>query len=1526
MHKKSLVAVFVLGLLLTTSAFGWAAPVPPEDGVFLRERAPDKAAPQQRVAETAPAIHTQAGTPLAVQGTFCTGLWQGPQTYRIPGWMTGGESYAVFQDPTSGWPYSFGAGCTPPQITFNVTAAVWRWTKRATGDGFINPYTYDVQPVVFDVDLTNPACPVPGGVKCAGPVYLLTLNNPNATGGVTYELNLPFTVECCVTGPYFIGAYLPTVWAPTNGAQILLDDGGFYWPGPVPGQLCRTYNDYGAGWVDLNSCATGDPCFEINLLLWSEGYTPADPATQCTPGACDWKWWYDGARQNDFWYTAYGLPGGGPRDRLGVRWDSDGLDTLKSVSFLLYGGFTSGTPDITVEVWDGDGPASSCSGIPLPGTLRYSVTVPFASLNFYPMTTDVTLPDITWGILNGGPTKYIYVTISEASGGVNGATALAAGDPTSAGCPIDPHSVAHYAGGANLGWKYLGEAAPAFTQREFWMDAFICKEVVPIVEANCAAAGPDDWNTYAHDYQRTSLSTINLGDPCKVRAQWSTHFPHNASFNNPVVAGGKVYASSDNEVNVYDLASGVHLAQVGSFPYTGGQVRSNVSVEGNRVFLTGGTANSVSCWDTSLTTAFWSNDLMGPGLSTTAHGSLLTRNRFGAATVYAVGADSIVVIGTEMTTSSNHGWLYAFDVATGYLYSGWGTNPVPLDKGAWYTPSFDGTNLYVGTATFPSLGDGSLYSVNAATGLVNWNYKDASNPLEGWPSGVSVEGNTLYGATYYNDAVAGLSSGHRYSIDKAGLGPVVNWKGANGPTLYGTPTVGRNFVYISQDDPSAGVLMVDKAIGKVVYNWSANGVTSVPMNVAMTCDKYLFAGTRDGYWYLLNATDQSMEWRREFPLSIVNGTALSHHPVTGDDYALVSVRSSVSDPSGFGEIVAWRLNQAPRPFARQNVYETPLILVPLNSGDGLAASQAGVYSNDGCLGLNITLTNIIDVAPAAQTFNKLQKQYAAAYADRKTGADYLTYFEGGQPSKQARLAGAGLRADDGELTVLDKMADDSRATVTKRSTAVKAASANDVVRTHVASVTYSANPIPVGGTTNMSWLFDGTLLGRGLDDEYIESVMDDPDFYSEDLGYALLGYPALLVHYVGGCPEDNVALTWNTLGAPNVEKVWNHGAMGDSKSGALTWGADANWGTSIFDGTYMLIGDSSAAVGGSQMFLDYYNFKGLFVPNPRLSDAVCGFDQASDVLMGYRREGGCPGQEVPIYGSWVQSNYADTNQSYATTDPKATLGTNTIQTEIGANDPIYGDFKLIEWKVSNRDAVDKPGLRVGTYFDWDVSVNGAADIALISDNFNGYSIYSNNGTPGYAYGMLDPNQPTSYCGVNPAAFSPHKIYSSASTIVYNHAPGRWVGDSHPSDEDYGWFLSTRPPLRFYEFTVPSGQDRGGWLIGDTFALPASGSHSAVQALYAVPAAGGDPAIDAAATALAKRAARWGGFARGDVNDDGCVNLADACWVLSTNRIYPDTYCGDVNLDGLVNGADQTYLLNYVSGVGPAPQGKFRFSY
>jgi hypothetical protein len=444
--------------------------------------------------------------------------------------------------------------------------------------------------------------------------------------------------------------------------------------------------------------------------------------------------------------------------------------------------------------------------------------------------------------------------------------------------------------------------------------------------------------------------------------------------------------------------------------------------------------------------------------------------------------------------------------------------------------------------------------------------------------------------------------------------------------------------------------------------------------------------------------------------------------------------------------------------------------------------------------------------------------------------------------------------------------------------------------------------------------------------------------------YLNIGYPYLTVHYVGGCPPASTPLYWNTLGAMNTETVFNAGALGNAAAGALIWGADGFADFNNFDGGFMLMGDSSTALGGAMVRIDFYGFTRLYVPDPRLSDATCGFDAGTDVPMGYRRDLStpCPWEKVEILGSWVKAVYSDTDFFYAPTSPLATMGLSVIQTEIGANDPLYGDFKLLWWHITNRDATTKTGMKAATYFDWDIDNDAQQNVGLMSDNFNGYAIWDA-ATPHYAYGMFNPNLKSAYCGVDPLPGNVFKILVNLNDTTYGHSPGVWgsgTASTHAADLAYGWALCSKPPLRQYMGKSLAGEegppsirdDRGAFLVNQPFDLGPNAETDQFQALYAVPAASNTVAgIEALAVEVAKKAARWSGFARGDVNDDGCVNLLDVCIVCHhvadpLVQLYPDTYCGDVNIDGVVNAADKDSLLNYVSGLGPGPLGAWRFAF
>jgi len=221
----------------TATSIPPAAPIEKKDALFIQGA--------KGIATYAP-VGPVTGEILSGFGgkDFCD-LYGSP-AFAIEDWFFGDEWYANYQDPeefdcVAVWPFEV------VDVGFNIQIQ--------------QAFSFDVQPYVLDADLTDPDCPVPGGVLCEGPIY--TVDLPSAGHWV---IGLPIGDECCVYGPYFAAVYIVTDIAAELADGIAEDD---------PTDVCRSYNDWGSGWVDM-VVALGWPG---EMLLWSDGYT--SPQNDC---------------------------------------------------------------------------------------------------------------------------------------------------------------------------------------------------------------------------------------------------------------------------------------------------------------------------------------------------------------------------------------------------------------------------------------------------------------------------------------------------------------------------------------------------------------------------------------------------------------------------------------------------------------------------------------------------------------------------------------------------------------------------------------------------------------------------------------------------------------------------------------------------------------------------------------------------------------------------------------------------------------------------------------------------------------------------------------------------------------------------------------------------------------------------------------------------------------------------------------------------------------------------------------------
>lgn len=1207
---------------------------------------------------------------------------------------------------------------------------------------------------------------------------------------------------------------------------------------------------------------------------------------------CEWI-----VQHGDFAY--YWLDGVGENhtDRF-MRFEPAVICTLKSARVMVYGLGCVGTPTLRVRIYGPWQVHSStdpqgrlipdCDSCPPESGTNFltSIDVPWDDLETTGNWTEVDLTNQP-----GWPNDYIFGPLSGpffVTASLSPATPAPATDKLALVID-DGYGDGH--SGAFLDGQYRYYDVTYGRDYGSLIEAYVCYEETP--PPPCDA--DDDWNTWAHDYQRTGRSHIAIGDPCEVTAVWTANLPDFISFCEPTIAGDWVYVASEFRQFAFDLTTGTQgPGTIAGIPYVFDQDRGNATIEGGYVYVTGGSGQAISQWNPDLTSAYWVNGI--------GAGHLLGATcRFAVTAVYDIGVTEVVTVGTE------GGHLWCFETATGNSYPGWPTNPVILDEGIYHSPAYDGDDLYIGTSD-DNYEEGAIYRIDAATGAIVWR-ATSSYPHEGYPGGVSLDEAYVYAASS-ND----IQGGHRVKFDKDGN---LEWEFPEARCLYGAPAFGRYFLFIPQDVDGGGVLVVDPFTGYAHYNYAVDGVGRVTQGVTTTCDGYALAGERYGRWWLLSEDDFTAEWKLQFD-GIVNGTALATDS-NGDNYAVVSVRSgNPIDSKGY--VVAAKLNAGARPRVRQNVFTTD-ILVPFNAGTADPYTEPNVLENIGCANLTIT-HSVSDPAPdpVVQAYTTARSQYAASLADVIVGDDFTAYFA---DTKQARLRSGPRQLIDQELTRGDRqLQETARQLATSRRANRRLAASAATLRT--SSVTYTHLLYP-GQSTDVSWIYDGTGLGRETDVEQIEFVTNDPD-------YLVVGHtPTLQINYSGGCPTETTELYFNSLATESSERISNMGNLGSYYSDdELVWQGFAG---SIFDGSFVLCGDS---IGGTLQddalfFGAFYeetylhHWHGTFMPNPIPSSAACGLESGADVRLGYRHTGGCPGTPVAIYGDWVRAFYADTNRALPPDHHNASVDVNITQTEVGAYDPLYGDFKVIRWELQNRDGVNKD-LYGGTWMDWDIGPDAYDNTGLYSDLFNGYVIW-NATVPELGFGMLDPRLPTDYSTVDATAYPVRTIFVE-DLRTYDGGPFEPYYD--PYSAGGLWHRCVNPsPLRqvMTPYYGGSTADYAGILTNQMVSLPGNGTAAVHQVLFGVDASSGNQAtIEANALSLAERAARWAGFARGDVNEDGKVDVQDVCWLLSGYQIYPDAYNGDVDLSGTVDTADQVYLLDYVTGIGAAPLGAWRFTF
>lgn len=171
-------------------------------------------------------------------------------TWLLGGWFVGQESYAYIFNPSQ-------------QMTCDAGFMVTQVHMYMDFEPTDVPVTFDVYADLGSAVMDPAAgCYVPGPEECTGALYTVTIDVAG-----TYDLAIPLECECAylydVTGApyiYYLSMHFPTAFT----ARVVTDG--------VQG-ACTSFNDYGAGWEDL------DPYFTTygSISMYADAICCTDP-------------------------------------------------------------------------------------------------------------------------------------------------------------------------------------------------------------------------------------------------------------------------------------------------------------------------------------------------------------------------------------------------------------------------------------------------------------------------------------------------------------------------------------------------------------------------------------------------------------------------------------------------------------------------------------------------------------------------------------------------------------------------------------------------------------------------------------------------------------------------------------------------------------------------------------------------------------------------------------------------------------------------------------------------------------------------------------------------------------------------------------------------------------------------------------------------------------------------------------------------------------------------------------------------
>lgn len=1078
------------------------------------------------------------------------------------------------------------------------------------------------------------------------------------------------------------------------------------------------------------------------------------------------------------------------------------------------------------------------------------------------------------------------------------------------------------------------------------LDNFVCEaDFCSIPPSTWVCGAPDDYPTNAHDYGRTGHANVALTDAyCDLNIVWKytdAGFGSTAAgggaitFNAPIIYDTFVVMVQNSKLNILNLNTGAVLASftgnVAPYYMAVSLVRStptiatiNVAGTPTLVMFYGGGSSMMAVKMEPGFPALW--DLRSANAVAKGYAAGDVASGF---TNYTAP----IVVGQTVYFGTGSSRVLAADAETGNKL--WGTTLIS-------TPvrnlAYDGVRLFAATiAAPPAVPDGDVYAINPASGAILWQLTTAGGLV-----GTSVLGSTnetfADQLAVHNGEVFAVSAYFTPQFDDEGI--LYNINATNGAITWtgetqhiyqgGGLTVGPNVLVDAAriivpggstwtSTPLGGTVIAhNRFTGGIDWISDAGPAKTTGSNLSngfMTCEdgepSQIWLWNSDGYLSCFDAEDGNEIFHRRLDyLSLgfnsqgAGGAIASDGKVVFGTFAGELYMFDKGADRGRLEIIDY----------------TPTTPVSFGNALSLLVPLPDIYTNTGCAPVsgNMIITDVTNgsVGPGAQKWSDFDvTERAASIADQITSRSVKAF------------KGAGL------VTVTDETTVDASSTRTMN----RAAAAVPVWLNNPAVTPITVNP---GDTFDIVLDVNQSILPRGPNKVYIQFDTDDPDFFVNDT----LEDPEVLATLVGGCLIDTTHLHFGA-GSANLQTVANSGRLGtgdwNPTPGNFNILGDA---VSFYQGTYVYAVSRSRVALNSQ---DWWSGGGeadswiSMQADPNRCNDDCKPALQTGVSLGSITADGIT--YTPLTGNLVCKDYIDSvlvydpdgagaaawnwlNFETAFFDPDSTMGLAVSTSTFGAVDvaapyTMLNNVSVEVMKVKTRNGQALNNWKFGVGIDYDV-VN--PDTSGIDRNISTVWTWGADvTTSAKVWGIVKLPFGSGCAG---DIYTPLKNVKALARAQSMTTPTNNTSARGNGFVDSSYFWMSQPIGGSSQGSMHSAddQDMFATFVEKSFA---AGGDSVQFALAHFAMVVNTPSSSANYAPLANLLNKWVGFGRGDINNDGIVNLADII-ALADNvagsgpGAIPFAHLGDVNNDGSINSADVTYLVNYYFHYGPCPVGAF----